>query len=119
MSESSKRDEWDQHNRDEAKQRALQQESAGAESRPVPAGPYAHLSGSPAGKGTELNVTGLIAEYERATAAERLAWLAARDLIAREIRAEAWNGWRDAVERTQEAARTLVNHDTGAEPDAN
>jgi hypothetical protein len=55
----------------------------------------------------------LIGEYEHATATERLAWLAARDLVAGEGGTAAWKTWRDAVERTQKAARALVNFDTG------
>lgn len=116
MSNSSKRDEWDQHNRDEAKARAAQQEAAGPTYRPVPTEPYASLSGSPASRDADLDVGVLIEEYERANAAERLAWLAARDLVADRSGTAAWNEWRDAVERSQKAARALVNFDTGRTP---
>ena len=112
MSDSSKRDEWDQHNRDEAKQRAAQQEAAGAGYRPVPNEAYATLSGPPQARDADLDVAVLIDEYERATAAERLAWLAVRGTAVHETGIDAWNRWRDAVERTQKAARSLVNHRT-------
>ena len=113
MSDSSKRDEWDQHNRDEARERAVQQEAAGASYRPVPTERYANLSGSPAATDADLDVTVLIDEYERAAAAERTAWLSARDLLADETGPGTWDAWRDAVERTQQAARSLVNYQTG------
>ena len=113
MSDSSKRDEWDQHNRDEAKERAAQQEAAGPAYRPVPTEPYVSLSGAPASRDADLDVRVLIAEYERASAAERLAWLAARDLVGAQSGTAAWNEWRDSVERTQKAARALVNYDAG------
>ena len=113
MSDFSKRDEWDQHNRDEAKERAAQQEAAGPTYRPVPTEPYASLGGSAAGSDADLDVTVLIDEYERAAAAERMAWLPARDLAADDTGSRAWEAWRDAVERTQQAARSLVNHQTG------
>jgi hypothetical protein len=113
VSDSSKRDQWDQHNRDEAKERATQQESAGPGHRPVPVQTYANLSGSPEAPGIPLDVAVLIDEYERATAAERLAWLGARNSIAGRSDSNAWNSWRDAVERTQRAARSLVDHETG------
>lgn len=113
MSDASKRDEWEQHNRDEAKERAAQQEAAGPMYRPVPTEPYASLGGSPEVRNADLDVGILIDNYERAAAAERLAWLATRDLIPDESGAGAWNAWRDAVERTQQAARALVNYDAG------
>ncbi len=113
MSDFSKRDEWDQHNRDEAKKRAAQQEAAGPTYRPVPIEPYASLGGSPGAGDVDLDVTVLTDEYERAAAAERTAWLQARDLIADETGSGAWDAWRDAVERTQQAARSLVNYQTG------
>ena len=113
MSNSSKRDEWDQHNRDEANERAAQQEAAGPGHRPVPTEAYANLSGSPGARDADMDVGALVGEYERATAAERLAWLAVRDLVASDIGTDGWNAWRDAVERTQKAARTLVNYGTG------
>lgn len=113
MSDSTKRDEWDQHNRDEAKERALQQEAAGPGYQPVPAAPYTNLGGSPGAKDGERDVAALVEEYERAAAAERLAWLAARVLADPAAGAGAWNAWRDAVERTQKATRALVNDDAG------
>lgn len=112
MSNSDKRDEWDQHNRDEAKERAAQQEAAGSAFRPVLAAPYASLGGSPAGSEAPLDAAPLVDEYERATVAERRAWLAVRDVIAHEPDADGWNAWRDAVERTQLAVRSLVNYET-------
>ena len=112
MSDANKRDEWEQHNRDEANARAAQQEAAGPMHRPVPTEPYARLSGSAEARIADLDVGALIDAYERATNAERVAWLAARDLIPDENGIGAWNAWRDAVERTQQAARSLVNYDT-------
>lgn len=113
LSDSSKRDEWDQHNRDEAKERAAQQKAAGPTYKPVPTEPYANLSGSPAASDADLDVTILIDEYERAAAAERTVWLTARDLVSDQAGMGAWEAWRDAVERTQQAARSLVNYQTG------
>lgn len=113
MSDSTKRDEWDRHNRDEANERAAQQEAAGAAYKPVLTEPYANLSGSPGVNDAKLDVAALVDEYERASAAERAAWLAVRDLVAQEHDSGAWNAWRDAVERTQQAARSLVNYGTG------
>ena len=113
MSDTSKRDEWDQHNRDEAKERAAQQEAAGPMHMPVPTEPYANLSGSPGARDAGLDRSGLFDEYERAMAAERTAWLAARDLVADGSGIRAWNAWRDAVERTQQAARSVVNYQAG------
>jgi hypothetical protein len=112
MSESSKRDEWDRHNRDEAKERAAQQSAAGPTHRPVPVEPYVSLTEQPAARDTDLNLAVLVEEYERATAAERLAWLAQRNRVAEARGTEAWNAWRDAVERTQRAVRLLVNYGT-------
>lgn len=111
MSDFSKRDEWDRHNRDEAKERAAQQESAGPAYKPVLTQPYANLSGAPEARDAELDISVLVDDYERATAAERVAWLAMRDLISQENDSAEWNAWRDAVERTQQAARSLVNHE--------
>ena len=113
MSDTSKRDEWDQHNRDEAKERAAQQEAAGSMHRPVPTEPYANLSGSPGARDADLDRAALFDEYGRAMAAEHMAWLAARDLVADERGIGAWNAWRDAVERTQQAARAVVNYQAG------
>lgn len=113
VSDASKRDEWDQHNRDEAKERAAQQEAAGPGYKPVPSAPYASLGGSPEARDAAVNVAALVDEYERAAAAERLAWVAARDLVAHDTGSGPWNAWRDAVERTQKAARRLVNRATG------
>lgn len=113
MSDASKRDEWDQHNRDEAKERAAQQEAAGPMHMPVPTEPYANLGGSPGSRDADPDTTDLFGEYERATAAERTAWIAARDRVADEAGIGAWNAWRDAVERTQQAARSLVDYQTG------
>jgi hypothetical protein len=117
MSESSKRDEWDEHNRDEARERAAQQESAGPTHRPVPVEPYASLGGLPAAPHAVRDVSALVEEYERATETERLAWLALRDTVAEDRGSEAWNRWRDAVERTQQAARSLVNCGTAQPAD--
>jgi hypothetical protein len=114
MTDSSKRDEWDRHNRDEAKERAVQQEAAGMAYRPVLTEPYANLSGAPEARDAELDIAALAAEYERSADAERVAWLAVRDLVAHERDLAAWNAWRDAVERTQQAARSLVNHKAAA-----
>jgi hypothetical protein len=113
MSDSSKRDEWDRHNRDEAKERAAQQEAAGTAHKPVLTQPYANLSGSPGANDAKLDLAALVDEYERATAAERAAWLAVRDLMTHEHDSGAWNAWRDAVERTQQGARALVNYEAG------
>ena len=118
MSDSNKRDQWDQHNRDESQERAAQQEAAGPGHRPVPTEPYANLSGSPDARDADLDVTALIDEYERATAAERSAWHAARDLVGHQTGGEAWNAWRDAVERTEKAARFLVNYEAVSRPEA-
>lgn len=112
MTDNSKRDQWDQHNRDEAKERAAQQEAAGPGHRPVPTAAYANVVGSPALPHADLDVAALIDEYERATAAERQAWLAVRDLLAHDSGAAIWNAWRDAVERTQRAARSIVDYAT-------
>lgn len=112
MSDSSKRDEWDRHNRDEAKERAAQQEAAGAGHKPILSAPYANVSGSPGANEAHRDVAVLVDEYERATATERMAWLAVRDSLAYEHDSAAWNAWRDAVERTQQAARSLVNYET-------
>lgn len=116
MSDSSKRDEWDRHNRDEAKERAAQQASAGPGHEPVITEPYAMLGGVPGGGVGKLDVASLVDEYERAMAAERVAWLAVRDLVAQEHDSGAWNAWRDAVERTQQAARSLVDQDAARRP---
>jgi hypothetical protein len=115
MSTPTKRDEWDRHNRDEATARDAQQEAAGPTHRPVPAEPYASPNVQPAAPDARLDVATLIQDYERATMAERVAWLATRDRMADESGIEAWNAWRDAVERTQRAARRLVDHGTGAD----
>src|SRR6185503_7941602 len=109
MSESNKRDEWDEHNRDEATKRAVQQKSAGPTHRPVPVAPYASHGGLPATPEAARDVGALIQDYERAAETERLAWLALRHSVADDRSSEAWNHWRDAVERTQQAARSLVN----------
>jgi hypothetical protein len=112
MSEENKRDEWDRHNRDEAKERAAQQALAGPSHRPVPAQPYASLNVQPAARDADLNLAALVEEYERATSAEHVAWLALRSRIAEAGGTALWNAWRDAVERTQRAMRLLVNYDT-------
>ena len=113
MNDAIKRDEWDQHNRDEAKERAAQQETAGPTHAPVRTEPYANLAGTHAAAGADVDVAVLIEAYERATESERRAWLAARELVAQDGRVGAWNAWRDAVERTQQAARCLVDHGAG------
>lgn len=82
MSEPSKRNEWDEHNRDEAKELATQQQSAGPTHRPVPVEPYVSVGGSQAHAGAIRYVGALTETYERATAAERLAWLALRNSLA-------------------------------------
>ena len=113
MNDPTKRDQWDQHNRDEAMERAVQQEAAGPSHRPVPAEPYASAGASPAARDASVDAAALRDDYERATAAERLAWLAVRDLLADGSAAGALNEWRDAVERTQQAARALVSYESG------
>jgi hypothetical protein len=108
----SDRDRWDRQNRDEAAARAAQQEAAGPTHRPVPVAPYAGVSLQPKPGDRHADVELLVREYESATAAEQVAWAALGDLASRPAESTAWNRWRDAVERTQRAARALVNFDT-------
>jgi hypothetical protein len=111
-----KRDEWDRHNRDEAQARADQQAAAGPTHKPVPLEPYAAGGTQPAARDADLDAGALADEYERAAAAERQAWLAARNLIDDDGGGKlAWDEWRDAVERTQRAARRIVNYRTARE----
>lgn len=111
-----KRDEWDRHNRDEAQARADQQAAAGPTHNPVPLEPYAAGSTQPAARDADadLDAAALAGEYERAAAAERQAWLAARSVMDDDSGSsrQAWDEWRDSVERTQRAARRLVNYST-------
>lgn len=110
MDTPNKRDEWDRHNRDEAAARAAQQVAAGSTHTPVAVETYATSTIEPNPADAQLNVATLIEEYERATAAEHVAWLAARLQVADPGGAQSWNQWRDTVERTQRAARRLVNY---------
>jgi len=102
---STKRDEFDRHNRDEAQERAVQQVAAGPTHKPVPVEPYATTAVEPAARGASADLTSLVEEYERATSAELMAWHAARDQLAGSASVQSWNQWRDSVERTQRAAR--------------
>ena len=109
-----KRDEWDRHNRDEAQARADQQTAAGPTHKPVPLEPYAAASTQPAARDADLDAGALAEEYERAAAAERQAWLAFRNGIEDDSGGgqQAWDEWRDALERAQRAARRIVNYRT-------
>jgi hypothetical protein len=110
MDTANKRDVWDRHNRDEAAARAAQQDAAGPTHKPVAVEAYATSTIEPHSNDAQVNVATLIEEYERATAAEHVAWLAARLQAADPAGVQSWNGWRDSVERTQRAARCLVNY---------
>ena len=109
MTEPNKRDEWDRHNRDEAQARAAQQVSAGPTHRPVVPELYARVGAPSQGERAERSLAALVDEYERATTGERLAWLALRACIESQgADAGEWDEWRDALERTQSAARALI-----------
>lgn len=113
--ERSAREQWDRHNRDEAAARGAQQQAAGPDHSPVPAAPYASSAIQPAAADAHMDAARLADEYERASAAERAAWLRARGAIG-DAGAQQWNDWRDAVERTHRAALDLVNYSNARSP---
>lgn len=112
----SAREQWDRHNRDEAAARDAQQEAAGPDHSPVRAEPYASSAMQPGAADACMDAVRLAAEYERAAAAERVAWLRARSALGQAGGAREWSEWRDAVERTHSAALGLVNYGNARSP---
>ena len=104
MNENDARAMNDQHSRDEAQMRQLQQQAAGTGHSPLEAYPQ-HGAQSAL---TRPAAT-LVEDYERALARERAAWENAKSVLQESSFAAAWQAWRAAVEERDKATRLLIN----------
>jgi hypothetical protein len=94
----------DQHSRDEAEMRRLQQQAAGDGHSPVEAYPQ---HGAEPGRSRPADT--LVADYERTLAQERAAWETVKASGLESDFSTAWQAWRTTVEKRDKATRLLIN----------
>jgi hypothetical protein len=106
MDETDARAMRDQHSRDEAEMRRVQQLSAGAGHAPVE--DYPQHGAHPAAGGWCAGTSAT--EYESALAREAAAWERVKQNMEGPHFHEVWSAWRTAVEDRDKATRMLINH---------